>query len=823
MIYLAHSEERDQDGNIKIPSQSYSDHINNVYNISKKQLEVLDNNFNIEDNSKKAFNYAVLLAAEYHDFGKLDEQPQQILSGNIKNIKMLNHVDAGVALMIKKYEETKNWLYLFSALLIYGHHIGLPNFKDGERNIIKKVQQKMKLIRKKIFTHDLLRDTKNCKKKYNMEDISVSQHTDSNLDKYLEIHKKEINIQEEEGIEIGENDLLFRDPIFLRMGLSILVHADHSDTSINYGDSEIYKSNKFYWQERYKKLQEYIKSLPKNDNERQKIRDEAFQCCCDFNPEENISLVDLYVGVGKTTSALAVAFKHLMQNENSQGLLWVTPYISLNDQTGNVFRKSITINKPETEVAIIHSIFDYKTKWMRKYSKELNSPISVITGVSFFNILFKNTVSRIKNLHKLAGYTIVIDEYHILCQKKHWKIFLNKVSSLLKYFNIRIVLSSGTPVELWNVEQVSMIKLGSKEYNTDENFLENIQIETVISKEFREKMQKLENERVKYINDKSLTLGELVSKIKNTQGNIFVVMETINKCNAVANELSDDGRAIFMRHSNLTPNDRLKHIEKMNSMIKAGKEVILIATPGGNVGLDLSFNHGFQDNIGIDGLLQTSGRINRHGELKYATLTYFELETDLRGNPSNVLTKKVFNEHTGNITPEACTQLMQREFDLGEEGDYAFVNKLIEYNKSYEDMNYAEVGMSINIIEQPAISILINENVYNRIMNNEHVKQAEIQQNVINLVDYNKNDEEKSLFQALISEEKVSIIEYDIMKKYGQEEYDELRNNKFNGYGELCFWRGEYDPERLGIRKDEIFQKDKSSPKNAEKFKNKTK
>jgi len=140
-MILAHSAEYNRDGSIKINYQLYYTHIYN----GKKIIDFILNDFfidNFQDSFnlikdfsklKVAFIQALKIAWEYHDFGKLDNQCQNILSGKLKNVKMLNHVDAGVAFLCKKYKDTNNALFLFSAFLILAHHIGLPNIE----NIIK--------------------------------------------------------------------------------------------------------------------------------------------------------------------------------------------------------------------------------------------------------------------------------------------------------------------------------------------------------------------------------------------------------------------------------------------------------------------------------------------------------------------------------------------------------------------------------------------------------------------------------------------------------------------------------------------------------------
>lgn len=793
--YLAHSAEKNTDGS-SVAEHLYCDHINNVIKLTKGFAQTVIKNINIDESSKKAFLQAIILAAIYHDLGKLDDQCQKILHKELQDVRMLNHVDAGVAYMLKQYSNTENATYVFAAILIYAHHISLPNFNN---TIIKKHQEFFRIVNN--LDQDKIRDNSSCVK-YKMSSKTVKNHVDENLENYIKIHHKQVKEDLEKIEKIDLSHIFFKEFVFFRMALSILIDADHIDTAKNYGDEEIYKSNQLNIDARITKIDQYVESLQNKaiKNKRNELRREIYDMCKKFTPKTNISLLDLYVGVGKTTCGFRVASNHVKKNPNCNSMLFVTPYIALNDQTGNTLKNSTTLKNSDSEISIIHSIFEYKSKWLKRYAKDLYSPISILTGVSLFNILFKNKTSLIAKFHKIAGSVIMIDEYHILSQHKHWKIILHMISDLVKYFNVQVVFSSGTPVEFWNIDQISKKTKKSKKFTALESFLEDFNIESVLDSNLKSKMLKLENKRVKYNRLKEVSLEELVEHVNGYEGSLLVVLETIAKCSSFAENIQlKTSKNVFMRHSGLTPKDRHKHIEKAKEKIKNGEDVILISTPGGNVGLDLSFKHGFQDNAGLENLLQTSGRINRNDEFKDSTLTHFSL-TGFRGNPHNNESKKILQNHinnNGEITPEECTKLIQSEFNEAETEGRALIDNVLYYNKIYDDMNYKEVSKNVNVIEQPSINVLIDKTVYNNILNNKFVKFSEIQENVVNIVDY-KGD----MFNRLLSEQKISLVEEDVLREHG-----ERKNEKFRGYGELCFWWGDYDPKMLGIRVDNFFQR----------------
>ena len=113
--YLAHSAKNGY------PAQSYVDHVRTVIKLA------LDFANAIEPYCKKAaaqIRNILELSGLYHDLGKLIEENQEVLhEDGVKGKRLpVNHEDAGVAYLKQKGEEA-----LFSCVLVYAHHQGLPD------------------------------------------------------------------------------------------------------------------------------------------------------------------------------------------------------------------------------------------------------------------------------------------------------------------------------------------------------------------------------------------------------------------------------------------------------------------------------------------------------------------------------------------------------------------------------------------------------------------------------------------------------------------------------------------------------------------------
>ena len=118
MTYLAHSAKRERG----IPEQEYRDHIENVVG---NAVGNADRAAEFSAKYGDLLRASVRLAAEYHDLGKLDEANQEVLRTN--RGKMLNHVDAGVAHLLRNASGDSK---LLAAIMVFAHHIGLPVWAD---------------------------------------------------------------------------------------------------------------------------------------------------------------------------------------------------------------------------------------------------------------------------------------------------------------------------------------------------------------------------------------------------------------------------------------------------------------------------------------------------------------------------------------------------------------------------------------------------------------------------------------------------------------------------------------------------------------------
>lgn len=410
--YLAHS------AKMEYPAQTYLAHIQGV------DMRAVQYAKDVEAYAKYLKNELhdiVHDAACLHDLGKLETENQMVLRGHGHDQRHLpiNHVDAGSAALV-------NYKRFYAALAVYSHHKGLPNMAaEGMRE------------------NSIFRD----------EHIKVRQHTDSVLSDLLQCHQSVFLTEtcKEEQPYPGEIS------VFIRMVLSCLADADHTDTAVTYGKAVESELPALRAEERLAALDQYVSKL-EGDDERNRLRREMYLVCRNARINSDFSSCDSPVGSGKTTAVMA----HLLQQaikRNARHIFVILPYTSIIQQSVDIYRKALLLpsEDPEAVVAELHSRVDFQNYNTRYLTSLWRAPIVVTTAVAFFETLASNRPSALRRFHELPGSVIFIDEAHNALPLKLLPIAWNWMNVLAEEWNCYWTLASGSLVRYWELKPLSQV------------------------------------------------------------------------------------------------------------------------------------------------------------------------------------------------------------------------------------------------------------------------------------------------------------------------------------------------------------------------------
>ena len=705
MEYLAHSYDEELD----CGKQTYHDHITNVYKIA---MDLVERKIKPWHKIYHLLKEVVSIAALYHDLGKLDEYNQKILNAdNTTNFaiddsdsKMINHVDAGVAYCLYLFEKTKQQKYLIAAIVIKSHHIGLDDFDNLIYNKISGFNVN-NYIPKDNFRDYRFFDSISCR---------INTHVDKNLENYLKIHSSIIDIKHSE--KEVDCTIAFVNPLIIKIALSILINADHDDTANNYGQLFIPRTVPLLRpQKLLDKIERYIKSLPAIGR-RNGLRNKLRQYALEYDKLNSfIDVLDGIVGLGKTISGITLALRNALYYGCNR-INVILPYIALIEQSSEqykkIFGKSIV-----SEIHHLTEIFDFR---YAKYVKGFSSPVNITTNANFFEILSSNKVSKIKNLYHVLDSIWFIDEYHTLSSSFYnWEAIMEIFRDVWDVTNTKVILSSGTPSKPWDLYGN---KLYTPSYVGENNFFV--------------KMMEAEKERVEfnYI-ENQLSMEELCDRIEDMDGNGFVVFDTKEKAKKFYMICKDKSKKnVYLRYTRITPKDRKNNLERIKVILKEKKQnIILIATTGSDVGLDLSFDFAFGELISVDSLIQLSGRVNRNLELeKPGKVYYFSLNQLYKDNKGFKLARKILVEfimQKKEITPELCQEAIEELWNNNSD----IRNQSSSLKNMYLSKQYRKFAENFTIIEDRngMISILVDNEIKDKICKRNFVRSSEIENNSV--------------------------------------------------------------------------------------------
>lgn len=625
-------------------------------------------------------------AAAFHDLGKLDEANQKVLSGKNPHAHLpIPHQDAGVAHLFAQNE-------ILSALLVYAHHIGLPDLAE--------IQLQKPPLR--------------------LTDADTRATVDHALPELLRRHK-ESGCASPPSSPGGS----IQAAIDFRILFSSLTDADHDDAARASGETVGTPSlPELRATERLETLKKYVASLPPavspEEQQRNTIRSAFFEACLQSPTDVTLTECDAPVGTGKTTAVMAhllrVAEKHQLRR-----VFVILPFTNIIRQSVKVYRKALVLSgeNPEEVVAEIHHRADYKDRESRRLTALWNAPIVVTTAVAFFETLASNRPETLRRLHNLPGSAVFLDEAHAMLPAKLLPLAWRWINHTAENWQCFWTLASGSLNRFWELSEFALPS--------------TLSVTNILPSGTQSLLASAETARVTYCRkEERLSLSALVDWIGTLTGPVLVVLNTVHTAAAAARLAAERfglGSVLHLSTS-LSPKDREITLELVKAKLRyqGHNRWVLFATSCIEAGVDLSFRTGVREGASLASLLQLAGRINRNAEFASADVWTVSLDAnapDVVANPAWTVSARVLSDFFGSgksISPSLCTEAMKRE--LREGG----ISSELEILKKAEDAcAFRLVEKEFRVIQDNSIPAVVDRALIERIERFEEVSWRDIQ------------------------------------------------------------------------------------------------
>lgn len=603
-------------------TQSVKLHLDNVSDIAGEYGKVI------------GVQSCALLAGKLHDFSKLTTEFQTYIRNANKNPDKYkqgpDHSTAGgVFITMFANEKTKDKESVITALTaqiiaitsLY-HHGGLGDLldMDAESPFLNRLNKYQDNPEWRVQYKEALH---NFSEIYDESDID--QLFGKAVQEIREIHSKIVS---------NKFNQYFMYGLLSKYIYSCVIDADRYETATFMFNEKMILPEGYttLWAELARRINEKISDFPK-DTLLNKLRGKISDACYKNSIlPSGIYKLNCPTGSGKNYAAMRFALNTAKIN-NKARIIYVSPFISIIEQNAEAIRDILRENTydelVENAILELHSAKEVQKKDMFDYTKisdsntttlcqeeliseRMDAPIVFITLVRFLNTFFASGTKNIRALHNFANSVIILDETQAI-PIKTIAMVNETLNFLAEICNCTIILSTATQPALDKTPDKvpALLNVG----------VDISECTSEMRKEF--KRTEFENLTTVDFNTKEY-IAQTVWSVMEEEGDVLVIFNTI-KCVHILyeeitmryqEEIREEEVSIYVLTTNLCAAHRKETINQIKSEL-GNKKLIVISTQLIEAGVDISFQAVFRALAGLDSLIQSAGRCNRHGLNSY--------------------------------------------------------------------------------------------------------------------------------------------------------------------------------------------------------------
>ena len=324
-------------------------------------------------------------------------------------------------------------------------------------------------------------------------------------------------------------------------------------------------------------------------------------------------------GSGKTLAMLEFALRHAQKN-GLRRVVAVAPYLSIIDQTADVYREALQIAEGDDATLLEHhslAIDDSQPDDARRARERLaenwDAPLVLTTSVQILESLFSNRPSACRKLHRLAESVILFDEVQTF-PLPLVAATLATLSRLAQRYRVSVVFATATQPAFKELSGiVARYAQGGwrpDEINADAPAMFNAA------------------RRVAYhwpSADEKLSWPEVARRMCDGSSQALCIVNTKKQAASLYDAVCEIASAASLHLSTaMCPAHRRAVIAEATQRLESGQSCTLVATQCVEAGVDLDFPRVFRALGPLDSIAQAAGRCNRNQRATLGKVEIFQ-------------------------------------------------------------------------------------------------------------------------------------------------------------------------------------------------------
>ena len=528
------------------------------------------------------------LAGHLHDLGKYNDDFQKYLFG--KTQARINHSSAGGIYAQEKFGNASGCgPGKILALVIFGHHAGLPDYVNGKGSLTFRLRQR--------------------------------EHYDNACKNiaYFPPFVKKAKPPDSPPWQLGPISA----ELWVRMIFSCLVDADRLHAE-KIADPKTAKARRQYLKlaELGEMFDGHMKTFTSAQTPNNKIRSDILdKCRAAAKKKPNLFSLTVPTGGGKTLSSMAFAMRHAALHKKRR-IIYAIPYTSIIEQTADIFagifgkenvvehHSALKDEEYGGEDAEHISNIAYKN---RLGAQNWDAPIVITTNVQFFESLFAASPGKCRKLHNIADSVVILDEAQMLPTER-LAPSLMALRALVKFFGASVVSCTAT--------QPAFNDHGLREIMARDTLCE-------IHPRPEELFQKMRRVRPNFPKPERLehraSWTEIAECLRREHSALCIV-NSRKDCAELYAGLKQTGRGAdecFHLSALMCGEHRSQKIAEIKERLARNKPAVVVSTQLIEAGVDVDFPVVYRALAGLDSIAQAAGRCNRENKRKTGELHVF--------------------------------------------------------------------------------------------------------------------------------------------------------------------------------------------------------